>query len=111
MGEWKCRLASIGKPAILSKRKTRRLTMAPPLAIALVIAVFANATCRALAKTAKTGLFGITSRISVPSMQAFGGNAPEQGDPRGCALYILRPGDVPAGEAADAYYSRGLAVY
>ena len=34
-----------------------------------------------------------------------------QGDPRGCALYILRPGDVPAGEAEDAYYSRGLAVY
>ncbi len=34
-----------------------------------------------------------------------------QGDPRGCALYILRPGDVPAGESADAYYSRGIAVY
>lgn len=34
-----------------------------------------------------------------------------QGDPRGAALYILRPGDVPAGEAVDAYYSRGLAVY
>lgn len=34
-----------------------------------------------------------------------------QGDPRGAALYILRPGDVPQGEDADAYYSRGLAVY
>ncbi len=34
-----------------------------------------------------------------------------QGDPRGCALYILRPGDVPEGETADAYYSRGLAVH
>jgi hypothetical protein len=34
-----------------------------------------------------------------------------QGDPRGAALYILRPGDVPAGENADAYYSRGIAVY
>lgn len=34
-----------------------------------------------------------------------------QGDPRGCALYILRPGDVPNGESADAYYSRGVAVY
>lgn len=33
-----------------------------------------------------------------------------QGDPRGCALYILRPGDVPAGEADDAYYSPGIAV-
>lgn len=34
-----------------------------------------------------------------------------QGDPRGAALYILRPGDVPAGESPDAYYSRGLAVH
>lgn len=34
-----------------------------------------------------------------------------QCDPRGCALYVLRPGDVPAGEQADCYYSRGLAVY
>lgn len=34
-----------------------------------------------------------------------------QGDPRGCALYILRPGDVPEGKDADAYYSRGVAVF
>ena len=34
-----------------------------------------------------------------------------QGDPRGAALYILRPGDVPAGKDVDGYYSRGLAVY
>lgn len=34
-----------------------------------------------------------------------------QGDPRGAALYILRPGDVPAGQDADAYYSRGVAVF
>lgn len=34
-----------------------------------------------------------------------------QGDPRGCALYILRPGDVPKGERADSYYTRGIAVY
>jgi hypothetical protein len=33
-----------------------------------------------------------------------------QGDPRGCALYVLRPGDVPAGERADSYYSRGVAI-
>jgi hypothetical protein len=33
-----------------------------------------------------------------------------QGDPRGCALYILRPGDVPEGCNADGYYSRGIAV-
>jgi len=34
-----------------------------------------------------------------------------QTDPRGCALYILRPGDVPDGADQDAYYSRGIAVY
>jgi len=34
-----------------------------------------------------------------------------QGDPRGCALYILRSGDVPEGCSADSYYSRGIAVY
>ena len=34
-----------------------------------------------------------------------------QGDPRGCALYILRPGDVPDGADVSAYYSRGVAVY
>jgi hypothetical protein len=34
-----------------------------------------------------------------------------QGDPRGAALYILRPDDVPAGKSADSYYSRGICVY
>lgn len=34
-----------------------------------------------------------------------------QGDPRGCALYILRPGDVPTGKDVGAYYSRGLVVH
>lgn len=34
-----------------------------------------------------------------------------QGDPRGCALYILRPGDVPEGKEPDSYYNRGIAVY
>lgn len=34
-----------------------------------------------------------------------------QGDPRGAALYILRPGDVPEGKSEDAYYPRGIAVY
>lgn len=33
-----------------------------------------------------------------------------QGDPRGCALYVLRPGDVPRGEPTDAYYTRGIAI-
>ena len=34
-----------------------------------------------------------------------------QTDPRGAALYILRPGDVPAGKDAGAYYDRGICVY
>lgn len=34
-----------------------------------------------------------------------------QTDPRGCALYLLRPSDVPDGADPSAYYSRGVAVY
>ena len=33
-----------------------------------------------------------------------------QGDPRGAALYILRPGDVPEGKDPGAYYSHGICV-
>ena len=33
-----------------------------------------------------------------------------QGDPRGCALYILRPGDIPQGATLDSCYNRGIAV-
>ena len=34
-----------------------------------------------------------------------------QTDPRGAALYIIRPGDVPAGGDVSGYYSRGICVY
>lgn len=34
-----------------------------------------------------------------------------QTDPRGAALYIIRPGDVPEGADVSAYYSRGICVY
>ena len=34
-----------------------------------------------------------------------------QGDPRGCAVYIIRPNDVPNGQRVESYYSRGIAVY
>lgn len=34
-----------------------------------------------------------------------------QTDPRGCALYILKPGDVPEGADVSSCYSRGLAVF
>ena len=33
------------------------------------------------------------------------------GDPRGSALFIMRPGDVPAGADLDACYNRGIAVF
>ena len=34
-----------------------------------------------------------------------------QPDPRSAALYILRPGDVPAGMHVESCYTRGLCVY
>lgn len=34
-----------------------------------------------------------------------------QTDPRGAALYILRPGDIPEGKCADSYYSNGVCIY
>jgi hypothetical protein len=34
-----------------------------------------------------------------------------QGDPRGCALYIIRPGDVKEGWDVESCYSNGIAVY
>lgn len=34
-----------------------------------------------------------------------------QTDPRGAALYIIRPGDVPEGADVSAYYRRGICVY
>ena len=34
-----------------------------------------------------------------------------QTDPRGACLYILRPGDIPAGSKVDECYTRGICVY
>ena len=34
-----------------------------------------------------------------------------QTDPRGAALYIIRPGDIPEGQSVDSCYSRGICVY
>lgn len=34
-----------------------------------------------------------------------------QTDPRGAALYIIRPGDVPEGQDVHSYYNRGICVY
>ncbi len=41
-----------------------------------------------------------------PALQTF-----IQGDPRGTALYILRPGDVPEGCDVSSCYSRGIGVH
>ena len=53
---------------------------------------------------AKRRLAAIMGRY--PSLSAY-----IQTDPRGAALYILRPGDVPEGGDINCYYSRGIAVY
>jgi len=34
-----------------------------------------------------------------------------QTDPRGAALYIIRPGDVPDGSDVNSYYTRGVCVW
>jgi len=39
-----------------------------------------------------------------------GFRAYHQTDPRGCALYIIRPGDIEAGENVHALYNRGIAL-
>ena len=45
-------------------------------------------------------------KIQGPALSAY-----IQTDPRGAALYILRPSDVPEGKPADEFYSRGICVY
>jgi len=55
-------------------------------------------------KGARKRLAAIMSRY--PTLTAY-----VQGDPRGAALYILRPGDVPEGADVNGYYTRGIAVY
>jgi hypothetical protein len=53
---------------------------------------------------------GARKRIDAVLARYPGFTAYVQGDPRGCALYIIRPGDVPEGCDVDGYYSRGIAV-
>lgn len=53
---------------------------------------------------ARKRLAAIMSRY--PTLQSY-----VQADPRGAALYILRPGDVLDDHDVDSCYSRGLAVY
>ncbi len=53
---------------------------------------------------------GAIKRVNETLARYPGLSAYVQGDPRGCALYIIRPGDVPEGCDVDGYYSRGIAV-
>jgi len=57
----------------------------------------------------------LTEIMMQRGLRVGGGNAEltayVQTDPRGAALYILRPGDVPEGKEPECYYSRGLCVY
>ncbi len=54
---------------------------------------------------------GARKRLAAIMARYPGLRAYVQGDPRGAALYILRPDDVPVGADADAYYNRGIVVY
>lgn len=54
---------------------------------------------------------GARKRIAEILKRYPGFSAYVQGDPRGCALYIMRPSDVKAGEDVSSVYTRGIAVY
>lgn len=54
---------------------------------------------------------GALKRLAVIMARYPGFEAYVQGDPRGAALYIMRPGDVPAGSSVDSCYTRGIAVH
>jgi hypothetical protein len=59
--------------------------------------------CRDMETPALKRLHKIMKRY--PALRAY-----VQGDPRGCALYLLRPEDVEVGKE-DFQYNRGVAVY
>jgi hypothetical protein len=61
---------------------------------------------------AKKRLDAILARVNVQRAGKVGRlSAYIQTDPRGAALYILRPGDVPEGADVGSYYNRGICVY
>jgi hypothetical protein len=63
-------------------------------------------------KGALKRLAAIIARVNVQRAGKVGRlEAYIQTDPRGAALYIIRPGDVPQGEDVSAYYNRGICVY
>jgi len=50
-------------------------------------------------------------RAGTHSVKQIAINAYIQGDPRGAALYLIRPDDIPEGKNVESYYSRGICVY
>jgi hypothetical protein len=61
---------------------------------------------------ARKRLAAIIKRVNVQRAGKVGPlSAYVQTDPRGAALYILRPGDVPQGQDVGAHYNRGICVY
>lgn len=54
---------------------------------------------------------GARKRLAKILAQYPGYQAYVQTDPRGCALHLLRPGDVPEGMDVSSYYNRGVPVY
>jgi hypothetical protein len=54
---------------------------------------------------------GARKRLKAIMARYPGFTAYAQGDPRGAAPYVLKPGDIPAGSEIDSRYNRGVAVY
>lgn len=54
---------------------------------------------------------GAQKRLAAIMARYPGLTAYVQGDPRGCALYILQASDIPDGATIDSCYSRGVAVF
>ncbi len=75
----------------------------------------ANAACRPGSTTDYTRIpdreRGALKRLAKIMARYPGFRSYVQGDPRGCALYILRPDDVREGEDVSSVYTRGIAVY
>jgi hypothetical protein len=53
---------------------------------------------------------GALKRLAAIMVRYPGFESYVQGDPRGAALYILRPGDIPEGATLDSCYNRGIVV-
>jgi hypothetical protein len=53
----------------------------------------------------------VGQRADINAINTINVSAYIQTDPRGAALYIIRPGDVPEGASVESYYNRGICVY